>query len=396
MMILNCSFQIAILFALGANPSPTKILDAAQQSLSDRQNVQLDFQTAQRSIKPDGSFSDRVRHISGDVLFSGGRYRYASERYDDENGQIKSNSYVRSTRVYDQERSESLRELEQSSRGFIDHDSNGFSMHDGIWLVTGYMYGVAEMRPDVERASLYKDLLDHAEPGTLSAETVTDDNGNEVVHVKGNLPWGEYQIWVDPQRDYNMTKFIADLHPVPIYNAARIRYESKSIELKEVNGKWMPVGATLETISEFGADSPNPVNAVEKTVTHLSDIKFDNIQFVSADEPADLFDIKWPKGILIRDRISDTKYVVGEVSDHELDQTVSNILKDVRDKKVNPQEETTTNEPEIVETGEEDQGVKRTAPVAAHSSSSRKTWLWFGGIGLVFLVIIIIAVKSRE
>ena len=189
-------------------------------------------------------------------------------------------------------------------------------MEDGAWLLTGEITGVSEGRAGARPDSLFNDLLRRGSEAHLKMVVERMADVGDVYHVSGDVPWGLYEVWIDPTRGYNIVKLIADVTPASI--PGRVRYETQSVRVAQIHGKWIPDQATLLTtsIQDSGA-------SVFETETRIS---LSEITFLTGDEPGSMFNIEFPSGLKIHDRVLDIKY--GGEFEHPLDSLVADVMKD--------------------------------------------------------------------
>lgn len=169
-------------------------------------------------------------------------------------------------------------------------------------LITGQLFEGGGK--DGQAGSVFEHMLNQADKDTLEVEETEDADGRPVVRVVGEMPWGRYEIWIDPARGCNMIKFMADIADsnVPFKWS---RFEVESIELVEFDGQWFPASATMIYIFEPDVEL-DP--SLPKVYLQKIEMNIENVTLMAGDEPAELFDFDWPAGTQVTDSVAGFRY----------------------------------------------------------------------------------------
>jgi len=371
-----------------ADEKPLGILQRAQQALMERQNIACEDTSRLRVLRDDATHTEGSSIVShGRFIMSEGRYRREIHvaNYDaDGSGPFLERTW---TDVFDGAKAQGLRERDNTYFGFIESEPGGFSQEDGIWLLTGWLYGASEAREGVPRKTVFQYLMEDVPSDRLKRREVTTSDGRSVVSVSGVLPWGWCEVWIDPKRDYNLVKLVAELSPVPVLGASWQRYETDEVELVRLDGRWMPTRVQMQWHTQF---DPEPggdgqpvtiINSYESELTHL--------RLLSQPEPDETFQIQWPKGTKIRNRILGITYYHGQAESHPLDVMVDHIFS-LRQSKPTPHLELLSHTDVTTRPAEHVKQEPAPCPAPAslpHSHARMGRWGWMVLLGLAAIVL---------
>ena len=143
--------------------------------------------------------------------------------------------------------------------------------------------------------------MQYAKPGSLKAASTVDNHARDLIEITGRLPWGEYQVWVDPSRDFNMVKFLADLEESQ-HGPGRILYHIEPVDLVRVENTWVPATATM--LMSFEADPTKLMrNTGQTTWAALLEFSFIDYRLLVDRAAPEDFTFEWPVVTRVRDSI---------------------------------------------------------------------------------------------
>ena len=320
-----------------------------------------------------------MTEVGGAHLYSEGRYRseWAAKTSDLNGNAFGSNT--EGINAWDGQSHDFLRNIESNQKGFIDPSPLGMSSSTGAWLLTGEINESWENRPNVDRDSIFSDILQYGNPETLVAELVEMEDETDVYHLVAELPWGKYELWIDPARGYNLVKAVMVFDQLPDdYGADTVRYELESVDLVQVDDVWIPEASKFRVRKSFEQGSL----VTESDIT----VVFSDVELLTGDEPDSLFSIDWPANITIKDRVLGITY--GRDEEHPLDSLLTDLDRDAD---------------WVAENGGDEAGsspvVARVDPADAKESPGEGLvwWQWatLGLVGVLGVVMVFVWKRSR-
>ena len=281
-----------------AQPSARDVLTLAQEALVARSNLAADYESrgVERTVRPPvPGRPDFRRHTSGRYVASGGR-NHITRLFEVIGADGSRQDDVVMHKAWDGRTQKTFYPAQKV--GFIDPERAGPATADGGLLLTAAVDDSAPRPEGVEPRSVFEELLLYADPGQLRLATEKSPQGDELFRVTGPVPWGKYEAWIDPGRDYNLVRFVADMEgDGDAERPDRLRYELDAVRLRRVGDKWAPQHATLRTSGERQAGAVAWESDAELTLS--------NIELVTGDEAESMLALEFPEGIVVEDRIAD-------------------------------------------------------------------------------------------
>jgi hypothetical protein len=166
--------------------------------------------------------------------------------------------------------------------------------HFGLWLLTGQLDRVPA---EAAALSVFEHLLQFADDADLAAGAFTQTAGadgtdtfsRQVVCVTGRVPWAEYEIWIDPARDFNLSRLAVTPVRRPDDHDA-VQFETLKIDISQLpDGRWFPTGSKLRY--RMSLDAVCTVPSHDCTFCDDVELRFTAIESISPSAPDALFDI---------------------------------------------------------------------------------------------------------
>ncbi|MEM7625725.1 MAG: hypothetical protein AAF333_08855 [Planctomycetota bacterium] len=288
---------------------------ATQESI---QQIEFDFDSRVTTVRND-DFPEYVgwqRLSQGSHLVSDRRRRSLIDRQTlTPSGSVDFQASLKE--VLDGENAKFLRTINPSDpRGFIDPDSSGLPMSHAVWLTDGDLYGLRASNETVSQKHYLRQILEDSLSGSQLKQE-RGPSGDLVYAINAELPWGQYEIWLDPAKDYSVVKLDATITEASVFLSRSVRYTTDYIELQEVDGRWFPESIKFRTVFETDTDGITE----ENTVVQLS-----NPRFSSERANDDEFIMDWPDYVYIHDRVLGIKY--GRDQEHPLNQMALALMQD--------------------------------------------------------------------
>lgn len=328
--MIVCLISCPRLYADDLSLSSTQVLERAISNQNSWKTVTFDAQTLidprkiDTSQPPDAS---KILVIDQSSAWSFGRMRVESTKFDIRQPEAPRVSQ-QTTSVFDgtmsqrliDRRSADIAQSDTQLVGQVDFGSFETALLDGTWILNGSTPKVLQQREGVHSTSLLKQMLHQSsEPVAINQISYGPDAGR--YELASKLPWGNYQVTIDPAKNYAMTKVIIELDNIPAYDylgPSTGRYEIVVSEFENKDGQWFPAAYTLksdEVIAGKQFEQQYPDQVVLK-----------NIKFSDEPLPDSVFKIKFPPEALVHDNILGITY--GSGKDHALDKVYAEVISD--------------------------------------------------------------------
>lgn len=256
--IIMCRYIITILICLtvvqltiAKNPGALELMDKYAETQDQFQSFKVKFSISNKGFST-GLMAGRpwkARHftetvacfdkdrassrscswgkISQDDYFTKDKPHYKSEIWDGENHYEYAEAHGEPSHMnIEGGESKYMRE------GIIKQSYSTFS---------GYFY---------PRAGRVDKLLRKA--SNLSIRRTTEKVGRSPCYViEGVYEKDKYTIWLDPKHDYNIAKAVVERPRSNVQGLQGFRVELKNVRFKNIDGRWVPVSATLENRFDY-------------------------------------------------------------------------------------------------------------------------------------------------
>lgn len=299
-MILGCIGALALLVCTATvlsaqSTDPLGVLQAAQDSLALRDNLSLSFRTQSTAyvVAPAAAKLPSQFALEGSLLLSGGRWRLEDRPINNpdlgrESLQIWNGSAMLSLSTH--------AASPDRDRGSVTMLPRNPHVAVPLWLLNA-RFGL--MPPEAVSLSVFQHLLQYGQD--LHAQILTELVPNpqdapppaQVVRVTGKVPWGDYDLWLDPARDYNFTRIVINLEGTE--GDGPTKHETLAIKMTQLSDqRWCPSSYRLLVTMTLNTQQTTQLD----DVTYVTDWEIDlGVAPLARAEPATSFDISWPPGV---------------------------------------------------------------------------------------------------
>lgn len=294
--------------------SARQMLRKCQEALNSRGNVFARFESSERWEPSTTIPSDVVvQRMEGTIALYNGKFRQErTTKSFDASGLLLDEWHVISR--FDSRQARALRINGAEKRGYIDPAPRQFAMQTGIWLLNGVLEARPQQRVESDGFSVFEFLLTQLQNAAECSVHNAEIDGFETVVIRTVFAnEDEYTLWIDPKRDYCLVKLQVKIGPSATYNTSHTEYSTDIIQLAKVDGKWLPTQVTLRTMTQFGSGSLSPQTRFVGVLRSTAVIKLQDHRILREPPPADWFELRWPFGTPVRDRVGGPDFVQGSL-----------------------------------------------------------------------------------